>query len=144
MIRIGNIPVAVVDGSGNQAFTGNITPILHEIRHALTRLADSGEPTTIDLSGIPFAPGERDALLERLGQGEIQATLQALGESRLYETAYPGVWVVIHKSPQDIELTAHIEVTRVPALLTTPLDDVREAADALAADLAEPTEQESA
>lgn len=144
MSRIEDIPVVALAGASAAPFTGNITPILHEIRHALSRLAECGEPTTIDLSSIPFAPGERDALLERLGEGEIEATLQALGQSRLYETAYPGVWVVIHRSPQDIELTAHIEVTRAPVLLTTPAEDIRDAAEALTADLAQSTTQESA
>ncbi len=32
--------------------TGNVVLILNEIRHALQRLIDTGEPTTIDLSGF--------------------------------------------------------------------------------------------
>ena len=113
----------------------NAIPLLHEIRHALLRLAETGEPTTIDLSAIPFGPGDRDKLFEALGEGEVSASVDALGETRVNETRYPGVWVVHHNSPTGDELVTHIEVTRLPSMLTTPEEDLGEAAAQLAADL---------
>ena len=50
--------------------TGNLRPLLHEIRHALERLLENGEPTFIDLKSIPMAPSEAEKFeltLERIG-----------------------------------------------------------------------------
>ena len=65
MTRLDDVAVTV------EHSTGNVVPLLHEIRHALERLVDSGEPTMIDLRGIPLAPGEEDALESALGSGEV-------------------------------------------------------------------------
>ena len=43
-----SIPVAM-EGE----FTGNVTPLLHEIRHALAALLESDEQTVIDLRAMP-------------------------------------------------------------------------------------------
>lgn len=120
----------------------NATPLLHEIRHALMRLAKTGDPTIIDLSAIPFGPGDRERLLEALGQGEVSATINALGQSRIDETAYPGVWLVRHNSPGGNPLGTQIEITRQPTLLLTPEEDIGEAADRLAAYLESDAENE--
>lgn len=144
MSGLTDIPVAVMEDPGNPPGTGNVIPILHEIRHALSQLALADEATLIDLAAIPFGPGDKEELLRILGEGEIKATLQALGESLIQETAYPGVWVVTHHSPQGIELTTHIEITRTPSLLNTPEGDISEAAAALDTYLQEQSAQESA
>jgi hydrogenase-1 operon protein HyaF len=126
-----------VEGAGIAAGNAqNAIPLLHEIRHALLRLSETGEPTTIDLSAIPFGPGDRDQLLEVLGEGEVSASVNALGESRVNETRYPGVWIVRHHSPVGDQLAVHIEITRLPSILVTPEEDLGEAAARLAADLA--------
>jgi hydrogenase-1 operon protein HyaF len=112
--------------------TGNVLPLLHEIRHALERLASTGEPTTIDLSSIPLSPDDRDRLLDVLGRGEVEARLDAFGPSNIRETAYPGVWLVQHMNPPGEEHSSLIEITRLPALLQTPEADVKDSAAALA------------
>ena len=50
-------------------FHPNAWPVLHEIRHALRRLAEEGEGTIIDLRAIPFGPGDEELLLRTLGEG---------------------------------------------------------------------------
>lgn len=115
--------------------TDNVLPLLHEIRHALQRLASTGEPTTIDLSSIPFAPQDRKQLFETLGEGEVEARVDAFGPSTVRETAFPGVWLVQHLNPHHEELSALIEIARLPALLLTPEADVEESAAALGARL---------
>ena len=144
MSGLNDIPIIVSEEAGNPAWTGNVVPILNEVRHALSLLASSGETTLIDLTAIPFGPGEREDLMQILGKGEIDATLRALGESHIRETAYPGVWLITHLSPQGAELTTHIEVTRSPTLLSTPEQDVSDAAAALATYLCEQSAKESA
>lgn len=115
----------------------NAVPVLHEIRHALDRLAQTQEATVIDLSAIPFAPGDRQQLLEVLGSGEVEATINAMGPTRIRETAFPGVWLVQYLGASDEEVATHIEITRCPSLLLTPEPDVAESAAALAARLEE-------
>ena len=110
----------------------NALPVLNEIRFALDKLASDGENTVIDLSAIPFSPGDRERLFNALGVGEVDASVNALGETRIRETGYPGVWLVEHHAPQGEPLATHIEVTRTPSLLITPEQDVRDSAAALA------------
>ncbi len=125
-----------VEGVGIAAGNAqNAMPLLHEIRHALQHLAKTGDPTTIDLSSIPFGPGDREQLFDILGEGEVSARVHALGETQVHETRYPGVWIVRHQSPVGEELATHIEVTRLPSMLITPEEDLGEAAAQLAADL---------
>jgi len=104
--------------------TGNVVPLLHEIRHALERLADTGEPTAIDLRGIPLGPGEEDALENALGEGEVTATLDALGPSVVRETAIPGVWMVTHRNVNDEISGRFIEITKMPAILESQDVDI--------------------
>ncbi|MGI9344000.1 MAG: hydrogenase expression/formation C-terminal domain-containing protein [Gammaproteobacteria bacterium] len=104
--------------------TGNVAPLLNEIRHALERLADSGEPTMIDLRGIPLAPGEDDALEAALGHGEVTATMNALGPSVIRETLIPGVWTVTHRNANDEIVGRYIEITKMPAILESQDADI--------------------
>ena len=66
-----------------QAMHGNVQPILNEVLHALDRLIDSDESTTIDLASLPFAPGELETLEASLASGEVSAQLDALGTSSM-------------------------------------------------------------
>jgi len=103
---------------------GNVLPILNEIRHALDKLLDAGEPTVIDLAGLPFGPGELDELESALGTGELNASLDALGASRIRETAFPGVWWLEHQNPQGEIVGRFIEITYTPEILSSQAADV--------------------
>lgn len=106
-------------------------PVLHEIRHAIRRLIQSGESTVIDLSSLPFGPGVEQQLLEHLGEGEVSATLNTLGRSRLWETRFPGVWLVDHYNSEQARIAFQIEVAEVPALLKSQKEDVMDGLDRL-------------
>ena len=80
----------------NEEQTGNLLPLLHEIRHALDQLLGSGEKTVIDLSAMPLSESELQTLIEFLGEGEVKAELDILGGSRIVETRFSGVWLVQH------------------------------------------------
>ena len=115
------------DASGaatSMPFYGNVRPLLSEILHAIDRLLDTGEPTTIDLAGLPFGPGEREHLEATLGTGELAAELDALGKSRIRETAYPGVWWLEHRNAHDEIVGRYIEITHVPEILTSQDADI--------------------
>ncbi len=57
---------------GNE-LTWNVQPILHEIRHALDKLLETGETHVIDLRSIPLAPGEEYTIIDTLCCGEVHA-----------------------------------------------------------------------
>lgn len=105
--------------------TGNVVPILHQIRHALDQLLATGETTIIDLQSIPMGPGEEDRLTGSLGQGEVQVQLSALGRSEIKETQYPGVWLVTHANTDGENIGKFIEVCEIPRLVLAQAEDMR-------------------
>lgn len=105
--------------------TGNVTPVLHEIGHALQRWVEDGTPHIIDLRAMPMAPQEVDELINELGEGEIEATLTVLGKSIIRETRYPGVWLVTHYNTTDGVDSRSIEITDIPALLKSQQADIQ-------------------
>lgn len=105
--------------------------ILYEVLHALQKLIDSGESTQIDLRGQPFGPGELERLLDWLGRGEVAATIEAMGPTRVWESALSGVWLIDHRNSDDERLTLQIEVARCPQILRSPSVDLQEAVASL-------------
>jgi hydrogenase-1 operon protein HyaF len=114
-----------------EAMSGNVMPLLHEIRHALLRVAAGGEGTTIDLGSLPMAPGEDKRIEDLLGQGEVRAELNALGPTVVQETRYPGVWFITHRNTEQEVVARFIEVTRMPELLLAQSEDMRRAVSEL-------------
>lgn len=106
--------------------SGAAAAVLREIETLLARLVASGETGTIDLAGLPLSPGDRDLLEQTLGRGEIEATIEAYGPSRVRETAIGGVWWVEHCDGDGRTAAEFIEVTRVPAILPTQPEDARD------------------
>ncbi|MGB5834738.1 MAG: hydrogenase expression/formation C-terminal domain-containing protein [Thiohalocapsa sp.] len=117
MSKLDDIPIRV-EQPWRQDF-GNALPILSEIRHALARLAKTGQSTCIDLAAVPFGPGDEERLLELLGCGEVQASIDALGPTRIWETRFPGVWVLDHSNTEHRRIAFQIEVDEVPQILRT-------------------------
>jgi hydrogenase-1 operon protein HyaF len=104
--------------------TGNVKPLLHEIRHALERLASGGDGTVIDLRSLPLAPGEEKRIEEALGEGEVRSELDALGPTTIVETRYAGVWLVTHRNTENEIIGRFVEVTRIPELLKAQPEDI--------------------
>ena len=113
------------------AFTLNVVPLLHEVRHALERLLEAGEPTTIDLGAIPLAPGEFEKIDAALGTGEVKVVLEAMGPSQIYETQFSGVWRITHFNAANEVVGRFVEVTRIPEILLAQEADVRVGLDLL-------------
>jgi len=108
---------------GNE-LTWNVQPILHEIRHALGKLLETGESSIIDLRSIPLAPGEEETIIDTLGCGEVHAKLNALGPSEIYETRFAGVWLTTHFNEESNVIGRFIEVTRFPDILKSQQEDM--------------------
>lgn len=121
----------------DMATRGNAIPLLHEIRHALDQLLATGEETVIDLGAIPMGPADESELLEFLGSGEVEATIDACGRSSVRETAFHGVWLVIHRNELGQVLSRFIEIASVPELLKSQKEDVADSAAELADKLAQ-------
>lgn len=118
-----DVPVAV---------RGKALPVLHEIRHALERLLTTGEQTTIDLGAMPLERADEAQLFEILGAGEVSAEVLVGGRSSVSETAYHGVWRIVHRNDRDEVLSRFIEIGFVPDFLKSQSEDVAGSAAALA------------
>ena len=137
MTGLNGIGVVVEDHRSEPTEWGNALPILHEVRHGLHRLSETGEPTLIDLHALPFGPGDEERLLALLGRGEVEARIDALGPTRVWETAFPGVWLVDHRNAHDERLALHIEISNVPEILRSQGEDVADALTRLDAHIAD-------
>jgi hydrogenase-1 operon protein HyaF len=127
MQKLQDIAIRVDATDGLPLNHSNATPIMHEILHALQRLLNDQETTTIDLNALPFGPGDEEELLNLLGSGEIRVELDSLGRSLITETAYSGVWLVDHRNADDQRIALQIEITPIPAILKAQNEDVRHA-----------------
>ena len=117
--------------------TGNADPILREVRFALAKLVERGETTVIDLGAIPFAAGDERILDKVLGQGEVHATLNSMGESRIAETGIAGVWRIDHFDGDGEVQSRFIEITYMPEILRTQKEDAAHALEQLDEKLSE-------
>lgn len=130
MIPIMPAPVLIGDA------TAMLEAVLVEVRVLLARLAGNPEQIeTIDLNSLPLDARTRALLRDRLGQGEVVATIEAAGRSQVVETAYPGVWWIRHETGEDDSALEQITVARVPALLCAHPVDIERASLRLADDL---------
>jgi len=135
-----SIPVMEADKFNIQIgdeLTQNVKPLLHEIKHALDNLIETGHNTIIDLRSIPLAPGEEEKILNTLGRGEVLAQLDALGLSEVIETQYAGVWLVTHYNDENNIISRFIEVTTMPEILCSQTEDIMAAYSSLTLDLEE-------
>jgi hydrogenase-1 operon protein HyaF len=105
--------------------TGNILPLVHEIRHALEKLLATGESTAIDLQAMPFAPSELLELKDILGIGEVSAELNTLGKSTIQETSFSGVWWITHFNTNQQLISQTIEICPIPAILMAQQADIQ-------------------
>jgi hydrogenase-1 operon protein HyaF len=108
-----------------EAVTGNVQPLLHELRHALARLESIGEETAIDLRGLPLAPGEEAKIEEALGIGEVRAEVDALGITTVQETTFSGIWMVTHRNIENEIVARFVEVCRMPEILRAQPEDIQ-------------------
>ena len=120
-------PACSENGCGDGVYTGNVIPLLNEIKHALAELLDTGKSTIIDLRAMPMAPGEEQQLESMLGTGEVTANIDAMGPSTVIETSLAGVWLVTHRNTDNEILGKFIEITRYPSILESQTEDMRSA-----------------
>ena len=134
MTRLAEIPIRVelasvgVELDAPGGLGAGVRALLSELAAALDRLCVAEECTTLDLRSLPLSPGDRIELRTILGDGEIHATLHAQGQSTLRETSFSGIWWVEHRGSDGDLVADLLEVTRVPAILSSAPDEISAAA----------------
>ena len=118
MTRLTEIPVRVEPVARSEPLLseagglgGGVEAILSELVSLLERLADGNSPGSIDLRSLPMSPPDRALLQRVLGNGEVQATVNARGLSKIHETRFSGVWWIEHFD-QEGDKCAHRENQR--------------------------------
>lgn len=115
--------------------TGMAAPVLTEVARMLAELAREGKAGAIDLRSIPMTDADRTQLEDRLGHGEVEATLDIGGITQVRETAYPGVWWIRHQGGDGTVSSEEIAVCPVPPILKTHSADIEAAARRLQSEL---------
>lgn len=107
--------------------SGFAAALIWETLARLTEFAKTGETATIDLGGLPMSHGDRAALDDFLGRGEVSATIEVIGATEVWETQFPGVWRVRHFGADAIA-TDLIEISACPKILLADRRDAENAA----------------
>ncbi len=121
--------------------TGNAKALLTEMLRMLERLLAGEEGGSIDLRTIPLTKDDLDHLQTVLGTGAVDARVDALGESRAFETRFAGIWWVTHRNEAGETVAELIEICDVPAILHAPIEDIADGAGRLRQALDVPSEQ---
>lgn len=133
MSSIDQIPIQVL--SADEMLTGQAEAVLTEIAELLGQLLETGAQGSIDLHGLPLSPADRLWLDEQLGHGEVEINLEAGGRSVLTETAFSGVWKVVHRDVDERVVAELIEVTYVPDIVRPARTDIKKAYESLQSSL---------
>jgi hydrogenase-1 operon protein HyaF len=133
MSSIDQIPIQVL--SADECLTGQAEAVLTEIGELLGRLLETGAGDSIDLRGLPLSPADRAWLDDQLGRGEVEINLEAGGRSVLTETAFPGVWKVVHRDVDGRVIAELIEVAYVPEIIKPATSDIKMAYESLQSSL---------
>jgi hydrogenase-1 operon protein HyaF len=131
MSRLAEIPIRIEPAAAAAGLGGGVAAILHELVRLLERLVTLEEPAAIDLRSLPMSPQDRTELQRALGEGEVHATLNAEGISKIRETHVPGVWWIEHRDRHGELIAELIEVTRVPEILASASEEIAAGARAL-------------
>lgn len=111
--------------------SAQVFALLQELHTLLTTLVTQGQASRLDIRSLPMLPAEHDFLRDFLGEGEVTATLNALGQSTIKETRFPGIWWITHYNAHAEIVAELIEVTLLPDILKTQAPDLHHGLDAL-------------
>lgn len=111
--------------------TPAVHALLRELAEALEAFACDGETHIIDLRSLPIRLEEHEMLREWLGVGEVSIEIDSLGVTSIHETAFPGIWWVIHRNREGEIMTQQVEVTHCPAIIRSQPEDIDDARDRL-------------
>jgi hydrogenase-1 operon protein HyaF len=128
MSRLTDIPVRIAPSSPIEppggGLGGGVAAILSELATLLERLVHGELSGSIDLRSLPMSPEDRAELQRVLGEGEVQATVDAQGLSKMRETGVAGIWWVQHFDQQSELIAELLEVSRIPEMLVSATDEM--------------------
>jgi hydrogenase-1 operon protein HyaF len=130
---ISQIPIQVLPA--DNGLTGQAEAVLAELAEMLDRLLETGKGDSIDLRSLPLSPADRQWLDTQLGRGEVEINLDAGGRSVLTETAFSGVWKVVHRDIDERVVAEFIEVGYVPNIVLPTGMDIQNACNRLQSNL---------
>ena len=124
MSRLLDIPIRMESIERTGGLGGGVGAVLTELAGLLEQLLLGVESAAIDLRSLPMSADDRKELQRVLGEGELEATLNAEGLSTFRETRMSGVWWVTHRD-RDGEIIAElIEVARMPPMLLSSPEEI--------------------
>ncbi|MDR3392540.1 MAG: hydrogenase expression/formation C-terminal domain-containing protein [Sulfuriferula sp.] len=128
MSGLENIGVKIINPLTPQTdgVSGNADAILHELVALLETYIDSGENSAIDLHSLPLTPTDYELLRATLAEGEVHANINAVGNTEVRETLYPGVWWLTYYNVEGDIVADLLEVIDVPEILKAPAEDIRD------------------
>lgn len=95
-----------------------------EIATLMEKYIQTGEEGIIDLRSLPMSPADIKKLEEELGKGEVSATVDVTGLTKIWETQYAGVWWIRSFADEDVITYEQIVVTTIPELLKAHPEDI--------------------
>jgi hydrogenase-1 operon protein HyaF len=98
--------------------------VLREIATLMDQFVRTGVGGIIDLRSLPLTDFERFELAEKLGDGEVRASVNAGGISTVFETKFAGVWWVRHEGTEGQVAAEQIVIARVPDILLAHPSDI--------------------
>ncbi len=121
MSRLDEIPVRIMPA---ESAAGQVQALLHELAHMLDVLLREGRSGMIDLRALPLAAADFARLRAVLGEGEVHARIDAMGEASIVETGIPGIWWHTYRSHDGDIITEMLETTWCPDILNSQPEDV--------------------
>ena len=115
--------------------TGMSDAVLAEVAARLAEVVAGASVPPIELTAMPLTSEDRADLEQRLGRGEVFATVESAGRSEIWETQFSGVWFVRHFGENDRIASECIEFGAAPEILFSHRADMSAAARRLAAAL---------
>ena len=127
MTQLSDITIEVVTNNELVSPSPQVMALLQELQGMHSELVHTGKATSLDIRSLPLIPDDYTYLKSLLGEGEVTATINALGPTKINETEIPGVWWVTHYNTDDMILAESIEVTELPEMLKTQKQDLQQA-----------------
>ena len=137
MNPLSDIPIALVPRDDeldrlSQPPSPQVLALLRELQNMLDVLIGTGASNSIDIRSLPMMPGDYDHIKAILGEGEVTATVSAMGPTHVRETQIPGIWWVTHCNVREEVMAEFIEVTPLPQILLTQDVELQHAGERLA------------
>lgn len=126
-MKLEDIKITIENDNTVNDQTALVPSLLQELLTMIKTFVQSGEEGIIDLNGLPLLPQTIDRLKSHLGKGEVSVMIKdQLGETEVFETSFSGIWWISYKDYEQNMFLQQIEVTDVPELLKTHIEDIQE------------------